>query len=312
MQYSLIIPVYNRPFEIRNLLKSIAAMQTYYVIYEVLVIDDHSTQPSKTICEDYETKLPLCYFYLQEQVGAGKARNYGMQKAKGNYFIILDSDTTLPKNYLSEIDKSLKENYTDTFTAPDTAHPSFTNFQKAVDFSMTHFLTTGNIRTQNLLKKVQLRSFNMGLSKNAFQQTKGFSNKKIGEDIELSIKAQRLGLSCQCIKKAFVFHQRKKDSKTYFKQCYAFGKGRATLRKEYKEAKGFVYWMPFLFIAGFMVSLLLLFWGNYLFVLYVVYFLFIGIFSSCIYKSFKVGFMSIYTTFLQMSGYGFGYFKKRF
>ena len=239
------------------------------------------------------------------------ARNYGMQKAKGNYYIILDSDTLVPANYLTEIDKALQKNDTDTFAAPDTLHPSSTVFQKAVDFTMTHFLTTGGIRgRKNILKKGQLRSFNMGISKKTFEKTGGFSSKKIGEDIELSIKAQKLGLSCQCIPKASVLHQRKTNTKSYYKQCYAFGKGRALLMKQYPEAKEFAYAIPSLFIMGFVLSIVLIFIGQYLFSLgYGFYFLLICIAATYVHNSFKVGITSIYTTLLQMGGYGSGFLK---
>ena len=117
LNFSIIIPVYNRPNEIDELLESLTK-QDFSDDFEVLVIEDGSTEKSESIVEKYTSKLNLKYFY-KENSGAGASRNFGMEKANGNYFIILDSDVIVPKHYLSEVSKALNSNFIDAFGGPD-------------------------------------------------------------------------------------------------------------------------------------------------------------------------------------------------
>ena len=187
MFFSFVIPVYNRPQEIKELLHSFIELD-YKNPYEIVIIEDGSTISSKEIVKLYRQKLPISY-YETENRGAGRARNYGMEKAKGDYFIILDSDTLLPSHYLRIVAHFLKKNYTDAFGGPDAAHHSFTDLQKAISYSMTSVLTTGGIRgKKKSVGKFQPRSFNFGISKKAFELTGGFSEMEVGEDIDLTLE----------------------------------------------------------------------------------------------------------------------------
>ena len=184
LQFSLIIPVFNRPNEIDELLNSLTN-QTYQNNFEVIVIEDGSTVTADTIVAKYSDELNIKYFFKNNS-GAGASRNFGMKKALGNFYLIFDSDCLIPPEYLSEVEKALLKNYTDCYGGADAAHESFTIIQKAINYSMTSFLTTGGIRgRKKAVDKFQPRSFNMGISKKAFEVTKGFSTMKIGEDIDL-------------------------------------------------------------------------------------------------------------------------------
>ena len=204
LSFSFIIPVYNRPNEIEELLQSFAKLETT-IGFEVVIIEDGSTESSKHIVDNYNSRLNISY-YFKENSGPGDSRNFGMEKAKGNYFIILDSDCILPKEYLNEVENSLKANYVDCFGGPDAAHASFSNLQKAINFSMTSFITTGGIRgNKNSVDKFQPRSFNMGLSKKAFEATKGFGSIHPGEDPDLSIRLWNLGFKTAFIPRQLMF-----------------------------------------------------------------------------------------------------------
>ena len=134
-KFSIIIPVYNRPQEIDELLESLTK-QDFSDDFEVLIIEDGSTDKSDVIVEKYTNQLNLKY-YFKDNSGAGASRNFGMEKASGYYFIILDSDVIVPEQYLLEVKKALETNYTDAFGGPDAAHSSFTPLQKAINYSMT-------------------------------------------------------------------------------------------------------------------------------------------------------------------------------
>ena len=310
--FSIIIPVYNRPEEIDELLASISA-QEYDEPIEVCIVEDGSSEKSDLIINKYTSELSIQYFET-ENTGPGSSRNYGMTKATGNYFIILDSDVILPNNYLAEITKQLEKKYTDAFGGPDAAHSSFSVLQKAINYSMTSFLTTGGIRgNKKSVGKFQPRSFNMGLSQKAFDITKGFSNMRAGEDIDLSFRLWEQGLETQLIDAAYVYHKRRNSFLGFFQQTFAFGAARPKLNRMYPETVKLTYWFPCIFIIGFDISILLVILGfNQLLYFYGVYFLLIFLDSLLQNKNVRVASLSIVTSFTQFLGYGLGFLESQF
>jgi GT2 family glycosyltransferase len=237
-----------------------------------------------------------------------------MQQATGNYFIILDSDVIVPKQYVAEVAKGLNENYTDAFGGPDAAHESFTSLQKAINYSMTAVLTTGGIRgKKKTVGKFQPRSFNLGLSKTAFSKSNGFSKLKVGEDIDLTFRLWESGFETQLIEDAFVYHKRRSTIKQFFKQTFAFGTARPQLNKRYPETAKLTYWFPSLFIMGFDVSVIAAIFGFWqLAAFYGCYFVLLFLDSLFQNKSITVAFLSIITTFTQHLGYGLGFLESKF
>ncbi len=311
--FSIIIPVYNRPEEIDDLLASISA-QEYDEPFEVCIVEDGSSEKSDLIINKYTSELSIQYFET-ENTGPGSSRNYGMTKATGNYFIILDSDVILPYNYLAEITKQLEKKYTDAFGGPDAAHPSFSVLQKAINYSMTSFLTTGGIRgNKKSVGKFQPRSFNMGLSQKAFDITKGFSNMRAGEDIDLSFRLWEQGLETQLIDTAYVYHKRRNSISSFFQQTFEFGAARPKLNKMYPATAKLTYWFPSVFILGLDLSILLLIFGIYSpLLLYGLYFSLIALDASYRNKNNPiVSFLSIITSLTQFLGYGLGFLESTF
>ena len=300
LNFSIIIPVYNRSQEIDELLESLNR-QIYTNLFEVIVIDDGSSDKSDIIVDKYKDTLDIKYFY-KENSGPGESRNYGMQQANGNYFIILDSDVLLPKNYLTEVFRSLENNFTDAYGGPDAAHESFTQIQKAVNYAMTSFLTTGGLRgSETKNKKFQLRSFNLGLSKKAFQITRGFAKQNFGEDIDLTFRLWNNHLSTQFIPKAYVFHKRRTSFKQFYKQTFNFGAARPILNKMYPGSAKITYWFPIFFVVFAILSLVLSIFGNNIFLIFIVIYLFL-----------ITGFYSVIATIVQFFGYGFGFLRSTF
>ncbi|WP_372792963.1 glycosyltransferase family 2 protein [Lutibacter sp.] len=312
LQFSIIIPVYNRPQEIEELLASLTK-QSYSKNFEVVVVEDGSENSSKEIVDNYSKELNLNYFF-KENSGAGASRNFGMERASGNYFIIFDSDCIIPSNYLVEVEKALIKKYTDAFGGADAAHESFTIIQKAINYSMTSFLTTGGIRgNKKSVDKFQPRSFNLGISKKAFEKTKGFSKMKIGEDIDLTFRLWENNFETQFIENAFVYHKRRSTFQQFFKQTFAFGKGRPFLNKKYPDTAKITYWFPTIFILFFAIALISLFVGiKFLALLFGMYFTLIFLDSLIKNKNISVAVLSIFTTLIQFTGYGFGFLKGLF
>lgn len=312
LQFSFIIPVYNRPNEIEELLESFLELNGN-PSFEIVIVEDGSTERADGVISRFNQILDISYYY-KENSGPGDSRNYGMTKAKGNYFIILDSDVILPNNYLTEVRDFLETNYYDCFGGPDAAHTSFTNLQKAINFAMTSFITTGGIRGGNeQVEDFQPRSFNMGLSKKAFLDSGGFGKIHPGEDPDLSLRLHDLGYKKTLIKSAYVFHKRRISWSKFYKQVNKFGMVRPILNKWHPQSKSIVYWFPTIFSIGLLLSIILaLFGDNKLMSLYIVYFLLAFLFALISTKSIMVAIQSILAIIIQFFGYGFGFLKSTF
>lgn len=312
MYFSFIIPVYNRPDEIDELLQSLT-QQNFNDNFEVVIIEDGSSIKCETIIDKYTSNLNISYFFKQNS-GPGDSRNYGMRAAKGDYFIILDSDCILPNDYLNNVQKNLTEDFVHCFGGVDKALDSFSSIQKAINFTMTSFITTGGIRGgSEALEKFQPRSFNMGLSKEAFQKSGGFGNIHPGEDPDLSIRLWNLGYQTKLYKNAYVFHKRRIDWKKFYIQVNKFGKARPILDSWYPKYSKITFWFPSVFILGFLTSLLFFYFNFfYLFYLYLSFFILIGIFSLIENKSIQIALYSIVAALIQFYGYGTGFLNSFF
>ena len=312
MYFSIIIPVYNRPDEINELLESLL-QSTYTDDYEIVIVEDGSTITCEEVVAKYSNSLNISYYY-KENSGPGDSRNFGMKKAKGDYFIIFDSDCIIPKQYLKEVEKELKSNYVDCFGGPDKALKSFSNIQKAINFAMTSFLTTGGIRGgSEKLNKFQPRSFNMGISKKAVIDSNGFGNIHPGEDPDLSIRLWKLGYETRLFSSAYVYHKRRIDWDKFSIQVSKFGKARPILNSWYPEYSKITYWFPSLFVLGFLVSFVLLFaLFDWALKFYFAYFVLIFIVSSIQNRNPLIGILSIVAVWKQFFGYGFGFLKSFF
>lgn len=309
MYFSIVIPVYNRPDEIKELLESLS-VSDYNEEYQIVIVEDGSSIPCKEEVEKFSDKMNISY-YFKENSGPGDSRNFGMNVAKGNYFIIFDSDCIIPKQYLSEVQKELAAIYVDCFGGSDAALDSFSDIQKAINFAMTSFLTTGGIRGgSEKVTKFQPRSFNMGISKKAFEDSNGFGNIHPGEDPDLSIRLWKLGYQTRLFPKAFVYHKRRIDWDKFSVQVTKFGKARPILDSWYPEYSKPAFFFPTLFILGFSVSVFLFLFGwKWPIICYAFYFLLILMAATIQNKSFKIGFLSLIAVSKQFFGYGRGFLE---
>ena len=307
--FSIVVPVYNRPEEIRELLESLQE-QDFQKDFEVVIVEDGSSQSSEEVVKRFQGKLNISY-YFKENSGPGDSRNFGMQHAKGNYFIILDSDCILPKQYLSEVDKELTREFVHCFGGPDAADTSFTTIQKAINYVMTSFLTTGGIRGgKKAVGKFQPRSFNMGISKEAFEKAGGFGRIHPGEDPDLTFRIWKAGFETRLFPEAFVYHKRRIDWNKFYIQVNKFGMVRPILNKWHPGTAKPTYWFPTLFMLGLIVALALFFVGLGLpLMLYAFYFLVLFLDALIKSKSLIVALLSIFALMIQFTGYGIGFFK---
>lgn len=309
LEYSFIIPVYNRPEEIRELLQSMLKLQ-FSGSFEIVIVEDGSNISSEEVVKSFNEQLNISYYY-KENTGPGDSRNYGMKLAKGDYFLILDSDVLLPEDYLEKVDSFLKLNYVDCFGGPDAAHESFTDLQKAINYSMTSLLTTGGIRgNKQAVNKFQPRSFNMGLSQRAFEQSGGFGLIHPGEDPDLALRLQKEGFKTVLIPDAYVYHKRRIDWNKFYIQVNKFGMVRPIINLWHPASAKITFWFPSIFTLGLLISMILFLLGYSLFmVFYLVYFLIIGLDAGIKNKSGYIGIAAIVAAFIQFVGYGIGFWK---
>ena len=313
MKYSFIVPVYNRPDEVDELLDSLTR-QTL-TGFEVIVVEDGSAVPCAEVCRKYADRLDLHYFDKPNS-GPGQSRNYGVERAQGEYVIILDSDVVLPEDYLQAVDDELRRSPADAFGGPDSAHSSFTDTQKAISYSMTSFFTTGGIRGgKKKLDKFYPRSFNMGVRREVYQRLGGFSRMRFGEDIDFSIRIFKAGCRCRLFPEAWVWHKRRTDFRKFFRQVYNSGIARINLYKKYPESLKLVHLLPMVFTVGVLSMLVLALvlllacplcaWFPLLPLL--LYAFIIHADSSRQNHSMCIGVLSIVAAYTQLMGYGFGF-----
>lgn len=308
MKYSIIVPVYNRPDEVDELLESLTK-QTLKD-FEVIIVEDGSIKPCKDVCEKYANILDL-HYYAKENSGPGQSRNYGAERSNGEWLIILDSDVVLPEGYLEAVEKSLASSTSiEAWGGPDTAHPSFTPVQKAISYSMTSFFTTGGIRGGKAkLDKFYPRSFNMGIRRDVYLKLEGFTKMRFGEDIDFSYRIVEAGYMPRLFPEAWVWHKRRTDFRKFFRQVYNSGIARINLEKRHPGTMKLVHLLPTVFTLGVIGLLLITLIFTYACVPIILYSAIIFIDSSIKNKSLWVGLLSIPAAFVQLMGYGFGFIE---
>ena len=311
MKYSIIVPVFNRPDEVDELLESLCS-QTLKD-FEVIIVEDGSQKPCKDVCDKYASILDL-HYYLKENSGPGQSRNYGAERAQGDWLIVLDSDVVLPTGYLAAVDSIISHQPSAivAFGGPDASHPSFTPVQKAISYSMTSFFTTGGIRggKGKKLDKFFPRSYNMGIRREVYQELGGFSKMRFGEDIDFSYRIVEAGYKTALIPEAWVWHKRRTDFRKFFRQVYNSGIARINLEKRHPGTLKLVHLLPTVFTLGVIscLSLAPFCYGLTLLPL-LLYCLLILVDSTLQNKSPWVGLLSIPAAFVQLMGYGLGFIE---
>ena len=311
MFFSIIIPLYNRPQEIKELLETLV-LQTYKA-FEVLVIEDGSVNDAEAIVNSFSDKLEVRYFKKPNE-GQGFTRNFGFERAKGDYFIVFDSDCLIPANYLEIVNNSLSTNYLDAYGGPDGAHSSFTPTQKAISYSMTSPFTTGGIRgNKKAIGQFHPRSFNMGISRQVWEKAGGFIITRLGEDIEYSIRIHSLGFKIGLIPDAVVYHKRRTNFLQFYKQLHFFGRARINIYKFFPKELKAVHFFPAVFTTGVILTLIfnLLGWqiailANTILAVYILLIFFHAWWKN---KSVKIAFLSIIAAFTQLIAYGLGFMQ---
>ncbi len=315
MKYSVIIPVFNRPDEVDELLESLTGQTEKD--FDVVVVEDGSANPCEEVCRKYADRLSIHYF-AKDNSGPGPSRNYGVERAEGDYVLILDSDCVLPPGYMEAVSKELESDPCDAFGGPDRAHESFTQVQKAISYSMTSFFTTGGIRGgKKKMDKFYPRSFNMGVKRSVYNALGGFSRMRFGEDIDFSIRIFKGGYKCRLFPDAWVWHKRRTDMDKFFRQVFNSGIARINLMKRHPGSLKLVHLLPAAFTVGvillLVLSLILRFLGSWIWIYTLlpieIYCLLLFIDSSVKNKSMSIGILSVEAAFVQLFGYGFGFIK---
>jgi len=311
MFFSIIIPLYNRPQEIDELLSTLTRQS--YTQFEVLVIEDGSANDAKAVVERYSNKLDLKYF-VKANEGQGFTRNYGFERAKGDYFVIFDSDCLIPEDYLEIVKDYLLEHRLDAYGGPDAAHDSFTPVQKAISYAMTSPFTTGGIRGNSKhIGQFHPRSFNMGVSREVWENVGGFILTRLGEDIEYSIRIHEHGFKIGLIPAAKVYHKRRTSFAQFYKQLHFFGRARINIYKHFPSELKLVHFFPAVFTLGILLTMILHFIYSPLAYLcdggILLFFFLIFCHSWWVNKSVHVAFLSIIAAFIQLGAYGMGFIQ---
>lgn len=309
MRYSVVIPVYNRPDEVDELLQSLTK-QTYKS-FEVLIIEDGSTTPCKEIVDSYRDKLDI-HYYFKENSGQGFSRNFGFERSNGDYLVVFDSDCLIPSNYFHAVNRYIENGGVNCWGGPDSAHSSFTHVQKAINYSMTSLFSTGGIRGRKKhLGKYHPRSFNMGISREVWEKTNGYRITRMGEDIEFSIRIQKNGFNTILIEEAYVYHKRRTSLKQFAKQLHFFGRARVNIWRFYPKELKALHFLPLFFLIGLILTPILSLFGLYLlsdaWILYAMFAFIIALDALRTTKNLPIALLATLAVFIQLSSYGLGF-----
>jgi len=305
LRFSVIIPVYNRPDEVAELLESLTRRS--YGDYELIVVEDGSAVPCEDVVKAYQDRLPVTY-YTKPNSGPGQSRNYGAERAKGEYLLIWDSDILVPEGYFDAINQFLALHPVDAFGGPDRAHASFTDVQKAINYSMTSFFTTGGIRGgKKKLDRFFPRSFNMGIRREVYQSLGGFRAMRFGEDIDFSYRIVEAGYSTALVPDAFVYHKRRTDFAKFFRQVHNSGIARINLSILHPGTLKLVHTLPALFTLGVAGILAAGCWCPWLWMLLVLYAALVGTDAAVRNRSLRIGILAVAAAYTQLLGYGTGF-----
>lgn len=313
VKYSIIVPVFNRPDEVDELLLSLTRQS--FTNFEVLLVEDGSTNRCDKVYEKYAKQLRINYIFKPNS-GPGPSRNVGYEHAKGDYYIAFDSDCIIPPDYLTNVDRFLSQTPLDAWGGPDRGHADFTPVQQAMAYTMSSVLTTGGIRGGlKDVKNFQPRSFNMGISKDVFRRTEGFKFDRYAEDIEFSIRIKKSGFYVGYIPDAYVFHKRRTNLGQFYRQVFNFGRGRVQVGRVHSEAVRITHWFPSLFLIGLTLVLILFLVSWPLGVIgllgYALYILAIAFSAYRYSKSMLVGLLAGPSAMVQLVGYGAGFLKEK-
>ena len=304
--FSIIVPVYNRPDEVADLLASLTSQTDRG--FEIVLVEDGSTIRCEKQAQEYAGKLRLKYFY-KENEGRSPARNYGIERSEGEYLIFVDSDCVLPPDYIENLRNCLSENYADCFGGPDAAHKSFTDIQKAINYSMTSFLTTGGIRGGKIqLEKFVPRTFNTGFSREVYEQVGGF-REMFSEDIDMSTRIRLAGFSIALFRPVKVYHKRRLGLRKFWRQVHVFGMSRITLQLLYPGSMKIVHWLPALFVIFALVMIVGAFVWKWMLLPLAGDLVAVGIGGISATRSLKIGSIGVVTSLIQLCGYGTGFIR---
>lgn len=305
MFFSIIIPLYNRPGEIDELLASLCDQTSRQ--FEVIIVEDGSTVGSETVVEKYRDQLPITYFE-KDNSGPGLSRNAGAEKANYDYLVFFDSDCIIPPHYIENVSQFLSGQYADAYGGPDAALPTFTTVQKAINYSMTSFFTTGGIRGgKKSMGQFHPRSFNLGVSQKAFNALGGFGKMRFGEDIDFSLRLLNNGFQTILIPDAFVWHKRRSTFRQFFKQVHNSGIARINLHLAHPGSLKAVHALPALFVLGMSLIVLLSLFHPVLLIIPAAYSVMVLLDSLIKHSSLKVALYSIGAAWTQLTGYGTGF-----
>ncbi|MDE6578561.1 MAG: glycosyltransferase [Muribaculaceae bacterium] len=306
MLFSIIVPVYNRPQEISDLLESLSSQTDKG--FELIIVEDGSSVRCEEQCRQADKSVAVKYFYKDNE-GRSIARNYGIERAGGDFLIFVDSDCILPPDYIANLRKSLTQNPTDCFGGPDAAHDSFTDTQKAINYAMTSFLTTGGIRGGKVsMEKFTPRTFNMGFSKKVYEKVGGF-REMFSEDIDMSTRIRQAGFMIVLFPDVAVYHKRRVDFKKFWRQVHVFGMSRITLQLLYPGSMKLVHWLPAVFVIGAVAMIIGSFFWKWMIIPLLVYIAALWIWGIISTRSLKIGTMGVGAALVQLTGYGTGFIR---
>ncbi len=313
---SVITPSYNRASELEHLMRSISAQSIDHNLFELIISDDGSTDDTEALINSWQEKASFSIKYIsQENKGPGAARNHGLEKSIGELILFIDSDCEAHPKWIETIVDEYHKSEFDACGGPDGGKKDFTLLQKAIDYSMTSFFTTGGMRghSEKMISKFYPRTHNMGVKRDKYEAVGGFGNLRHGQDIEFSHRIRTSGGKIRFIKNALVYHRRRTSLRQFIKQVFNWGVARINLGKIDTAMLEPVHFLPSLSILLSLFIILIIYqldWGiSEIFLLFFSPLSIICLLGALNKKDLRVFPILLLVIPIQIFGYGLGFLQ---
>ena len=217
---SIIVPVYNSAKTIRQCLNSLCDLD--YPSYEIIVVDDGSTDNTARICRSYSQVTLI----LTPNGGPSRARNIGVQKATGHYVAFTDGDCTVHKRWLLELQKGFSEELVAGVGGNQISPPDETPFGINVQdtFALLGFATSYMKNPARTTQTSHNPSCNSAYRKTIFEMIEGFDESLWpGEDVDLDRKLIKRNFTLVRTPAAIVKHYRPQSFKALGSMMQRYG-----------------------------------------------------------------------------------------
>ena len=259
LDISVCVVVYNAMGHIQECLDSLMALEYPQEHFEVLFIDNNSTDGTKELLQYYDTHYPHVRTLINPVLGIAGSRNLALKRAHFDYVAFTDSDCVVPPNWLSKLangfEKYSKEEPSLVAVGGSNSPPKHTSlFYDTLDLMLNTFLGShGSVQGRRFDKDryvPHIPTVNIMYHKPTVLRAGGFDVTfgNIAEDRDLSYRLEKFGHRFIYLTDTVISHKLRPTWQSWLKNMYVYGKGRMWLMRKHPDKIDVMLFAPVLLI----------------------------------------------------------------